>query len=135
MVKACTSLEQSERLMGILPPESADMKWHFWKSEIDAPKLPTFRYSKDAETCKSSEAVYLPCWSQTALYDRLPVIIGNVLEKNALRLRMDKGETDFNVWYENIDTHYVEDGLDVVESNPVDAYYEIIIKLHERKLI
>lgn len=135
-MKSYTDIKQSEKLMEILPPESVDMKWHFWKSEIDTPKPPTFGYSKDAaESCKSTEAVYLPCWSQAALYEMLPVTIGNLLEKNALRLRMDKSETDFNVLYDNLDTGSAVEDLDVVESNPVDAYYEIIIKLHERKFI
>ena len=33
------------------------------------------------------------------------------------------------------EVHYVEDGLDVVESNPVDAYFQMIVKLHERGLL
>ena len=47
-IKSYSDLQQSKKLADILPLESADMKWYFWKSEIDAPKLPTFGYSKDA---------------------------------------------------------------------------------------
>lgn len=73
IIRSYTDIEQSRKLAEILPLESADMKWYFWKSEIDAPKLPTFGYSKDAaENYKSTEAVYLPCWSLTALLSILP---------------------------------------------------------------
>ena len=134
-IKSFTDLEQSKRLAGILPPESADLCYEFdfdlafntkWKSTpIIIEKSNHFDlYSQD-----------IPCWSQAALYNMLPVVIGNLLEKNALRLRMDKGETDFNVWYDNLDTGSAVEGLDIVESNPVDAYYKMIVKLHEQKLL
>ena len=72
-IKAYTDLSQSKVLAKILPLESADMKWFFWKEEIDAPKLPTFGYSKTAaESYKDTEAVYLSCWSFAALFDVLP---------------------------------------------------------------
>ena len=32
--KSYTNIEQSRKLAEILPLESADMKWYFWKSEI-----------------------------------------------------------------------------------------------------
>lgn len=71
-MKAYTDLNQSKILAEILPLETADMKWYFWESEIDAPKFPTFGYSKDiAESYKDTEAVYLPCWSLAALLDIL----------------------------------------------------------------
>ena len=123
MNKICTSIEQSKELMKFLPLESADM---FYRNNGIDVKL---MWEHNAQKVTS------PCWSQTALYNILPVTFGNILEKNALRLRIDKGENDFAVWYENIDTRLVEDGLDVIASNPVDAYFEMIIKLHEQKLI
>lgn len=70
-MKSYTGIEQSRKLAEILPLESADMKWFFWKDEIV--KLPTFGYSKEsAEFYKETEAVYLPCWSLTALLNLLP---------------------------------------------------------------
>ena len=119
-IKTYTDLEQSKILSGYLPLESAD--GHYYGDGF-------------LELENSYDPNDTPAWSQAALYDILPVTIGNILEKNALRLRLDKGETDFAVWYENIDTHYVEDGLDVVESNPVDAYFQMICKLHKRGLL
>ena len=48
---------------------------------------------------------------------------------------MDKGENDFNIWYENFDCGDVAEGLDVKENNPVDVCYEMILKLNELKLL
>ena len=72
-IKSYSDLQQSKKLAEILPLESADMKWFFWKSEIDTPKVPTFGYSKaTAEFYKNTEAVYLPCWNLAALLSVLP---------------------------------------------------------------
>ena len=48
---------------------------------------------------------------------------------------MDKSETDFNIWYEIIDTGMVEEGFDIIKTNPVDACYELILKLHKLNLL
>jgi len=125
-MKAYTDIEQSKKLAEILPLESADMARCGGENVIMTDYISA---KKKFSVC--GELTITPCWSQAALYDRLPVVIGNLLEKNALRLRIDKGETDFNVWYDNLDTGSVEEGLDVVESNPVDAYFEMIIRLKE----
>lgn len=127
-IKSYTELSQSTVLAEILPLESADMKWYFWKSEIDAPKLPTFGYGKDAaETCKSSEAVYLPCWSIAALLAVLPKIGA---EEPMIR----------KLYYANEpkERYICEYGLTNITSeydNPIDACYEMIIKLHELKML
>ena len=128
-IKSFTNLEQSMILADILPLLSADMCYINNKAQLG------FLYEEYHKFGDTILQDYYPCWSQTALYNILPVVIGNLLEKNALRLRIDKGETDFNVWYDNLDTGCAEEGLDVGESNPVDAYYEMIIKLHEQNLI
>ena len=148
-IKLYTDIEQSKKLAKILPIESADMCLTFvnkvwnpvWGKAGDIYQLQKNCYEPDYTKDEyvdidEFEPKVVSCWSQAALYNILPVVIGNLLEKNALRLRMDKGKTNFNVWYEDLDNGCcVEDGLDVIESNPVDAYYKMIIKLHERKLI
>ena len=48
---------------------------------------------------------------------------------------MDKGENDFSIWYENFDCGDVAEGLDVIGDNSIDACYEMILRLHEQKLI
>lgn len=128
-IKSYTDIEQSRKLSKILPLKSADMRFCF--SHTLGGRI-TGHYPMIG---REPSMGTIPCWSQTALYNILPVVIGNVLKKNALRLRLDKGETDFNVWYDNLDTGSVVEDLDVVESNPVDAYYEMICKLHKRGLL
>jgi hypothetical protein len=117
-MKSYTDLEQSKKLAEILPLESADMKWYFWKSDIDAPKLPTFGYSKDAaENYKSTEAVYLPCWSLAALFSILP--------KYELNNFGDTIQLDVNL--EALATEGDETLLDLVVN--------MIIHLHELKML
>lgn len=121
-IKSHTDLDQSLKLVEFLPLESADMKWYFWKSEIDAPKLPTFGYSKEAaENYKSTEAVYLPCWSLTALLNVLP---------NGTDVVKEKADTE-NERY--MCTVLIKDSLiTTFASNPVDACVDAIIKLNKR---
>ena len=125
-MKAYTDIDQSKRLAEILPPESADMKWCFWKTEIDAPKLPTFGYSNfAAENFKDTELVYLPCWSLAALLEIIP---------NAQLSRMpeDSKKWECALWDEiDFEPKLSVEGF----SNSVDACYEIIVKLKEKNLL
>lgn len=134
-IKSYTDLEQSKKLVEILPLESADMKWYFWKSEIDAPKLPTFGYSKDAaENYKSTEAVYLPCWSLAALMEVMPESIAD--DKNELIAYMSIYKYD-SLWVCAYDYENQEDGnyISFSKESFVDACYEMILKLHELKML
>jgi len=127
-MKAYTDLEQSKKLAEILPLESADMAYFYNdKNELLYP-TPFIVNDKDGYFSRTY------CWSLAALINVLPTTIGNFFEKNMLRLRIDKGENDFNIWYENFDYGDVVEGLDVIEDNLVDACVEMIKKLHEQKL-
>ena len=131
VVKDFTTIEQSKVLSEFLPHETANMVYCYTKEgdKLISP-MPIHLTSTPTNTFK-----YLHCWSLAALLNVLPTTIGNFFEKNALRLRMDKGENDFNIWYENFDCSDVAEGLDVKEVNPIDTCYEMIIKLHEQKLL
>ena len=121
-IKSYTDLEQSKKLAEILSLDSADMKWYFWKSEIDAPKLPTFGYSKTAaESYKDTEAVYLACWSLSALLKTL----------NFPSLTQNKEDE----WEVCVFDHDNDDYIEEKASNPVDAAYKMIIKLKELNLL
>lgn len=123
-LKSYTDLEQSKKLSEFLPLESADMKWYFWKEEIDAPKTPTFGYSKDAaESYKDTEAVYLPCWSLTAL---LNVIPGGRIDK-----KPGSNKWEASSWDEESFDSILSERFD----NPIDACYTLILELHELKLL
>ena len=131
-MKAYTDFEQSKKLAEILPIESADMGYIPSEEDDDGNTLYTAEFKSefifDDDCC-------IQCWSLAALLGVLPTTIGNFFKKNALRLRMDKGENDFNIWYENFDCGDVAEGLDAKEDNPVDACYAMIIYLHEQKLL
>ena len=117
-IKSYTDLEQSKKLSEILPLESADMKWFFWKEEIDAPKTPTFGYSKTAaESYKNTEAIYLPCWSLADLLGVLP-------NENML-VKTTDGEY-YCLAKDVMTKHY---------NNPVDACVNMIEKLNELNLL
>lgn len=119
-IKSYTDLEQSKKLADILPLESADMKWYFWKDEIDAPKTPTFGYSKTAaESYKDTEAIYLPCWSLAALLSVLP----------DYSLHSNPNGTVFVV--SDFKKPMMSDDYD----NPVDVCVAMVEKLHELKLL
>lgn len=127
-MKAYTDLEQSRKLAEILPLESADMKWYFWKSEIDAPKLPTFGYSKDAaENYKSTEAVYLPCWSLTALMNFI-----ESLGKVEINFNCSSNKYWVNVHFESIGSFCQDHEL---YDSKIDALIAIIEKLKSRNLL
>lgn len=132
-MKVCTDLEQSKKLKGILPIESADT-YMCRSKDGTAIKIDANSFSTRKQMWEDYFEV-IPYWSLAALFNVLPTTIGNFFKKNALRLRMDKGENDFNIWYENLDCGDVVEGLDVIESNPVDACYEMILKLHELNLL
>ena len=136
-MKSYTDLFQSKKLAEILPLESADQTWvriAIAGANLDVPEEMQYRHNGDMPFQYYS-GIGIPCWSLASLFNVLPVIIGDVLSENALRLRMDKSETDFNVWYEIIDTGMVEEGLDIIKSNPIDACYEMIIHLNELNLL
>lgn len=138
VIKSYTNLEQSRKLAEILPLETADMKWCFWKDEIDAPKTPTFGYSKTAaESYKDTEAVYLPCWSLAALLNVMP---------------KDEGiDCSISFGYYNGKGEYIEKWLCAFEKegettddfiietidgdNPIDACVNMIIWLKEQNLL
>ena len=138
-MKAYTDIPQSKKLAEILPPESADSIWKrigIAGCILDVPEAEEQQYFHDGDTpFVFYSGVGIPSWSLAALFGVLPTTIGNFFENNALRLKMDKGENDFNIWYENFNCGDVAEGLDVIENNPIDACYEMILKLNELNLL
>ena len=114
-MKSCTDLEQSKKLAKILPHESADM-FHFIH-EVDTVG---FGYKKGAEEFYSkTEFEYLPCWSLAALLDVLPKGT-NISTPDPLNKVRYSCWNDYDITY---------------ASNPVDACYEMILKLTELKML
>lgn len=123
-MKAYTDIEQSKKLEEILPLESADMGWY---------------YSRDPQAARNqmwvgtkSENADIPCWSLAALLGVLPDEItddGDVYRNMFFHL---KGR--YIIQYPRLTTLWPS-LLSVEADNPVDACYEMILKLHEQKLI
>ena len=110
-IKAYTDLQQSRKLAEILPLESADMCWYL--ATKDNPKaMLNEGYNKYGD-------FELPCWSLAALLSVLPN--GIVMNKDSQNGR-----------YHFSSTHA---GTYVTTDNPVDACYEMILRLHELNLL
>ena len=113
-IKAYSDLEQSRKLVEILPLESADMIW-----VLANPDLPMIRAIAYEDSEKSKYYEILPAWSLAALLDVLPY---PYIEQNY------KGKWTCSVEHGNT-TYLWED------SNPVDACVAMIEKLNELKLL
>lgn len=127
-IKSHTDLQQSKKLAEILPIESADMAYikhsssnsPTWEFNEDFPPMILGNVSINEMTVEA-----LPCWSLAALLSHLPfpvlymeMVAGMILwccESHLL-------ETDEVVKIEHYD-------------NPIDACYEMILKLHELNLL
>ena len=113
-MKAFTSLEQSKKLAEILPIESADMWWRevtygFYHIEAEIPKG---WYSVPPKG--------IPCWSLAALLEVLP--------ERVYVPYLQKEDGKYHAAYGNYELLCEAD-------NPIDACYEMILELHEQKLL
>lgn len=70
------------------------------------------------------------CWSLAALLSVLPKHI-----KDYNVLRIDIGEKDFSIWYDEIGFGVNSDLPDITMEEPIDACYEMIVELHELKML
>ena len=123
-LKSYTSLEQSKVLAKILPLESADMYYECTKEEPEY-KVYVGRNIAIAYNLFSYRNCHtIPCWSLAALLGVLPEgIIENYYAPN---LQKENGK--YSIAYGN-------DELLCIADNPVDACYEMILKLHELNLL
>lgn len=128
-MKAYTDISQSKQLAEILPIESADMAW--CNNSIRGVNY-TDEYSANLYTIKEMQECFdeslngwdkywelIPCWSLAALLGVLPKSL--IYTPNQA---LD-GYCCKNIMYD----------LETYGDNPVDACYEMIIKLHEQELL
>ena len=114
-IKSYTDLQQSKKLAKILPIESADMIW-----DLTIPDLPTIRAIPYEDSDYNNKYLnIIAAWSLTALLSVLPN--GIVMNKDSQNGR-----------YHFSSTHA---GTYVTTDNPIDACYELILKLHELNLL
>ena len=131
-MKSYTDLEQSKKLAEILPLESADM---IYMPMMDIDSMSNSRFFNIPECYpfnefKDSDTKPLPCWSLTALLNIIPKRI-----KDFNVLRIDIGEEDFAIWYDEIGYGVNTEFPDITKASAVDACVEMIIKLKEKNLI
>lgn len=123
MSKIATDLEQSKVLAKILPHESADM------------------HHVLIDTCKDKYDIGIgkyigilpsyPAWSLAALLENIPVYLTK--EDKTLRLQIDMGLDDFDIWYE--ESGFAVSELDCISKDFVDACVEMIVKLNKEELL
>ena len=127
-MKSYTDISQSKKLAEILPIESADMYY----SELENDSFPQLiRVHLTNENWKQLYPdVLLPAWSLAALIDMLPPKI--VYEATEYFLEIDKNPD------KSYDVVYNWKYFPLLACNNetlVDACYEIILKLHELKML
>jgi len=117
-IKAYTDIEQSRKLAEMLPLESADMyyftiirNYPYSQGKIKTiAKIMDGSFSSDYDT---------PCWSLAALFGVLPNDTSLLYFDDAYQMVYDKKP------------YVISNKFD----NPVDACYEVIIKLYELKML
>lgn len=130
-IKSFTSLEQSKKLAKILPVESADMCWKYqkdrWVGEPDYKEFPEFEYATDKRD--------ILCWSLAALYNILPNTehISTTLSRGGWKIEQPEYIDKWWCEYEDENDHTRD--ITVTADNPVDACYEMIIRLNELNLL
>ena len=128
-MKSYTDIEQSKNLTEILPLESADM-FYDGVQDLYKEKVYNIPINGSSITVRTGHSItkkaikanlLLPCWSLSAL---LHVI-------NFPSLTQEKE----NEWEVCVFDHNNDDYIEITASNPVDACYEMIIKLKEQNLL
>ena len=109
-IKSYTDIEQSNELAEILPIESADM--YYTKDSLENYYCPIPLIGK-----YSAIHDQIPCWSLVALLK----VIGNIFK--------------YNLDYNGISFILTVGDFEVTNKTTVDACYEMIIKLHELKML
>ena len=122
-MKAYTDINQSKKLAEILPIESADMEYMFLKK--DGSKVSNVPFVKELDEEPDCCYNFVPCWSLAALQDIIK--INYKLEKTFL----DQSDYCTYSLYDSDEPTFRTFERD----NPIDACYEMILKLHEQKLL
>lgn len=132
-MKSFTDIEQSKKLVEILPIESADMAYDAWyilkNSEHVVSPLQGSTIEDLQETFGNQ---VIPCWSLTALLDVLPVSCDDGQHCLALINPNPNDKTEWLCAYEDDNGNLM---MECYADNPIDACYEMALKLHERKML
>ena len=118
MYKICTSIEQSKKLIELgIDANTADMYWWYSGKRYYVESMDDNDFNKESD---------IPTWSLTALFDILP----KQFDEYVKTLYWFNGEYHCSYENENWESKYWTSA-----DNLVDACVEMILKLHERKLL
>lgn len=118
-MKSFTDLEQSKVLEKILPLESADFAWNVF-ADGSARLLP----ADDWDLQRGHGAKVVPCWSLAALLEIINKNFYTDLHHDGCAWNIDVNHHD------NAKQKFNRDG-----NTPVVACYEMLLTLHELKLL
>lgn len=132
-IKSYTDLSQSKKLVEILPLESADM---YWKNGVSDKYIQCFTPFVTDEYGTNVDFDYdIPCWSLAALLSVLPnnKHITTTLSRGGWKIEPVEYIDKWFCEYEDEDSP--SKNFSVSADNPVDACVEMILKLHELKML
>lgn len=124
-MKAYTDISQSKKLAEILPIDTADQ---CFLNDGTAIKAEINSYAVAMKLWKEHYIEIIPCWSLAALLDILSKTAHYIDEDGSVDL-CDYKNIEWSLCLTNTNV-----GL-VTANNPVDACYQMIIKLHEIKML
>ena len=124
-MKSYTDISQSKKLADILPLESADMCYRYYSGGVitgygDCVLAKSFITGKNV-----IQENDLPCWSLAALLEIIKKCIGyslQSLDTHTVFMNCELGGKPYNI-------------VTGIYDNPIDACYEMILKLHELNLL
>lgn len=126
MNKICTSIEQFKKLIELgIDINTADMHYSTWTILNEGEYILS---PNQGETIEELQEDYgnqvIPAWSLSALFDILPD------DTNIIK---DKSDTENEKYMCTVGVK--GDIIPTFGKNPVDACYEMILKLHELKIL
>jgi hypothetical protein len=130
-IKSFTDLQQSKKLAEILPLESADMYYPVMEDNIPRKRA----YPKDKEYLTGKD---IECWSLAALLNFLPPYLFEFHRGIDLNIYRHLNGRRWHCGYmpnciENMKTDKFK--LITSGNSLIDACYEMILELHEQKLL
>ena len=125
-MKSYTDLKQSKKLAGILPLESADMRYGYsaYDRGYDEIPYPKDFLIKNPNYSANEYDAELPCWSLASLFDIIPGC-------EACRM-VESNKWEICSW--NDSNFEVQARIEDCD-NLIDACYEMIVKLHEQNIL
>lgn len=131
-IKSYTDIEQSKKLAEILPLESADMHYCLEQRDVASGyEIGITPYTKAKSFIGKCNIIDVqPSWSLAALLGVIPYNVS--FNKGVYRFKVVKFSDHWECYHENFGSVSTEI---FKADNPVDACYEMIIKLHELKML